>query len=76
MLKSFLCFPKFQLAEQTFVEALGDGIWRTLIVGNAQPYAIDASLSIHWYKDMQVFHPLEEDGFTVEVTLEQNLNIM
>ncbi|XP_057498065.1 protein CTR9 homolog isoform X2 [Actinidia eriantha] len=56
-----------QLAEQTFMEALDDGIWRTLIDGNAQPYAIDASLSIHQYKDMQVFHPLEEDGFTVEV---------
>ncbi|GFS43822.1 binding protein [Actinidia rufa] len=57
----------FKLAEQTFVEALGDGIWRTLIDGNAQPYPIDASLSIHQYKDMQVFHRLEEDGFTVEV---------
>ena len=49
------------------MEALGDGIWRTLIDGNAQPYPIDASLSIHQYKDMQVFHRLEEDGFTVEV---------
>ncbi|PSS20777.1 hypothetical protein CEY00_Acc09816 [Actinidia chinensis var. chinensis] len=57
----------FKLAEQTFVEALGDGIWRTLIDGTAQPYPIDASLSIHQYKDMQVFHRLEEDGFTVEV---------
>lgn len=58
---------EFELAERTFVEALGDGIWHTLIDGKAQPYPIDASASIHQYKDMQLFHRLEEEGFAVEV---------
>ncbi|KAF5946607.1 hypothetical protein HYC85_016835 [Camellia sinensis] len=58
---------EFELAERTFVEALGDGIWHTLTDGKAQPYPIDASASIHQYKDMQLFHRLEEEGFAVEV---------
>ncbi|KAL6984578.1 Protein CTR9 [Sarracenia purpurea var. burkii] len=58
---------EFELAEQTFVEALGHGIWHTLIDDKAQPYPIDASSSIHQYRDMQLFHRLEEDGFIVEV---------
>ncbi|KAF7147473.1 hypothetical protein RHSIM_Rhsim03G0228800 [Rhododendron simsii] len=57
----------FKLAEQTYREALGDGIWCTLIEDKSPPYPIDASASIYQYKDTQIFHRLEEDGFTMEV---------
>ncbi|KAF7152246.1 hypothetical protein RHSIM_Rhsim01G0044500 [Rhododendron simsii] len=57
----------FELAEQTYREALGDGIWCTLIEDKSPPYPIDASASIYQYKDTQIFHRLEEDGFTMEV---------
>ncbi|KAF7152655.1 hypothetical protein RHSIM_Rhsim01G0044300 [Rhododendron simsii] len=57
----------FELAEQTYREALGDGIWCTLIEDKSPPYPIDASASIYQYKDTQLFHRLEEDGFTMEV---------
>ncbi|XP_052181435.1 protein CTR9 homolog [Diospyros lotus] len=58
---------EFELAERTFMDALGDGIWRMLIGGKAQPYPIDANASIVQYKDMQFFHRLEGDGSSVEV---------
>ncbi|KAK9275357.1 hypothetical protein L1049_022621 [Liquidambar formosana] len=58
---------EFELAEQTFKEALGDGIWLDFIDGRAKSYAIDASASTHQYKDMQLFHQLEEDGASVEL---------
>ncbi|XP_058206542.1 protein CTR9 homolog isoform X1 [Rhododendron vialii] len=57
----------FELAEQTYREALGDGIWCTIIKDKSPPYPIDASASIYQYKDTQIFHRLEEDGFTMEV---------
>ncbi|KAG5559135.1 hypothetical protein RHGRI_008902 [Rhododendron griersonianum] len=57
----------FELAEQTYREALGDGIWCTLIGDKSPPYPIDASASIYQYKDTQIFQRLEEDGFTMEV---------
>ncbi|XP_058186995.1 protein CTR9 homolog isoform X1 [Rhododendron vialii] len=57
----------FELAEQTYWEALGDGIWCTLTEDKSPPYPIDASASIYQYKDTQIFHRLEEDGFTMEV---------
>ncbi|XAR53477.1 hypothetical protein NMG60_11022043 [Bertholletia excelsa] len=58
---------EFELAKQTFVEALGVGIWGTLIDGQAKPYPIDASESIRQYKDMQLFHQLEDAGLNVDV---------
>lgn len=63
-----LCFERgeFELAEQTFKEALGDGVWLGLIDGR-HSYATDASASIHQYKDMQLFHRLEEEGVLEEV---------
>ncbi|XP_057971236.1 protein CTR9 homolog isoform X2 [Malania oleifera] len=58
---------EFELAEQTFKEALGDGIWHMWLDGKAHSHAIDASASIHQYKNMQIFHQLEEDGVFVEL---------
>ncbi|KAI9192882.1 hypothetical protein LWI28_028931 [Acer negundo] len=58
---------EFELAQQVFMEALGDGIWLTLLDNKVNIYAIDASASILQYKDMQLFRRLEEDGHSVEL---------
>ena len=72
-----------QLAQQTFMEALGDGIWLKLIdsepqsdsiggshsdpIRRALHQPIDASLAARMYKDMQLFHNLEKGGIAVEL---------
>ncbi|KAJ9566744.1 hypothetical protein OSB04_002710 [Centaurea solstitialis] len=74
---------EFELAEQTFMEALGDGIWLKLIDSGPQSDStggshsdpirralyqpIDANLAARMYKDMQLFHNLEKDGIVVEL---------
>lgn len=82
---------EFELATQSFKEALGDGIWIRFLDtkarsddptsggllypnGEAQSdllksaqYPIDASASVRQYKDLQLFHRLEEQGSTVEL---------
>lgn len=74
---------EFELAQQTFKEALGDGIWLKLIDSDPQSDSIggshsdpirkalyqpmDASLAARMYKDMQLFHNLEKDGIAVEL---------
>ena len=63
----FFFFSFFQLAEQTFKEAVGDGIWLSFIDDKAYSYANDARTSMHHFKDMQLFHQLEEDGHFVEL---------
>lgn len=57
----------FSWLNQTYGEALGDGIWRALIENKSLPYPIDVGAYIYQYKDSQFFHRLEEQGFTVEV---------
>ncbi|KAF2304094.1 hypothetical protein GH714_027132 [Hevea brasiliensis] len=58
---------ELKLALETFKEALGDGIWRAFLDSQAKTYTVDAAASILQYKDMQLFHRLEEDGFVVEL---------
>ncbi|XP_047319890.1 protein CTR9 homolog [Impatiens glandulifera] len=58
---------EFELAEECFLEGLGDGIWRMLIDSKGKHYPIDSTGSISHYKDMQIFHQLERDGFPVEL---------
>ncbi|KAI3814451.1 hypothetical protein L1987_14091 [Smallanthus sonchifolius] len=74
---------EFELALQSFKEALGDGIWLKLIdtepqsdsVGGSHPdpirkalyQPIDSSLAARKYKDMQLFHNLEKDGISVDL---------
>ncbi|KAK6944759.1 Tetratricopeptide repeat [Dillenia turbinata] len=58
---------EFELAEQTFREALGDGMWLAFIDGKVHSYPVDASASTYAYKDVQLFHQLEEDGQLVEL---------
>lgn len=57
---------EFELAQQTFKEALGDGIWLSFInVENKS--SVDAATSTLQFKDMQLFHDLESNGHHVEV---------
>ncbi|XP_076890630.1 protein CTR9 homolog [Bidens hawaiensis] len=74
---------EFELALQTFKEALGDGIWLKLIdtepqsdyidgslsdpIRNALYQPIDSSLSARKYKDTQLFHNLEKNGIFVDL---------
>ncbi|KAK4432827.1 protein CTR9 [Sesamum alatum] len=93
---------EFELAGETFKEALGEGIWcnlfgaegesfphmpqtnaegeapghearesqnrrvQTNLINSAQ-YPVDVNSSIHQYKDLQLFHRLEEQGLSVEL---------
>ncbi|KAJ1437134.1 Tetratricopeptide-like helical domain superfamily [Sesbania bispinosa] len=57
---------EFELAQQTFKEALGDGIWLSFI-NNGNKFSIDAATSTLQFKDMQLFHDLESNGHHVEV---------
>lgn len=56
-----------QSAHQSFKDALGDGIWLTLLDRETKFYAIDASASMLQFKDMQLFHRFEKDGNRVEL---------
>ncbi|TKY72856.1 CTR9-like protein [Spatholobus suberectus] len=57
---------EFELAQQTFKEALGDGIWLSFI-NEENKSSIDAATSTLQFKDMQLFHDLESNGHHVEV---------
>ncbi|XP_050262999.1 protein CTR9 homolog [Quercus robur] len=58
---------EFELAEQSFKEALGDGVWLPFIEGSEKFQEIDASASVLQYKDRQLFHRLEDSGRHVEL---------
>nr|XP_043614945.1 protein CTR9 homolog [Erigeron canadensis]XP_043614946.1 protein CTR9 homolog [Erigeron canadensis]XP_043614947.1 protein CTR9 homolog [Erigeron canadensis] len=68
---------EFELAQQTFKEALGDGIWVSLMdsepqsdsdpVRKALYQPMDASVAARTYKDMQLFVNLEKDGIVVDL---------
>ncbi|KAL4613741.1 protein CTR9 homolog [Castanea sativa] len=58
---------EFELAEQSFKEALGDGIWLPFVEGSEKFQEIDASASVVQYKDRQLFHRLEDSGRNVEL---------
>ncbi|EOY30289.1 Binding isoform 1 [Theobroma cacao] len=58
---------EFELALESLNKALGDGIWLILTGNKPKSYVIEASASILDYKDMQLFHRLEEDGLPVEL---------
>lgn len=56
-----------QLAQQTFREALGDGVWVAFIDGKEKAPSIDADASIFQYKDMNMFLQLEKEGHLVKL---------
>lgn len=51
-----------QLAEQTFKEALGDGIWLSLLSSTI----VSSAQSLN-YRDLSLFQQLEEDGLSIEL---------
>lgn len=51
---------EFELAEQTFKDALGNGVWHSLINGKENTYAVDAVTALLQYKDVNIFFRLEE----------------
>lgn len=53
---------EFELAEQTFKEALGDGIWLSLLSGTI----VSSAQSLN-YRDLSLFQQLEEDGLSIEL---------
>ncbi|KAK7354605.1 hypothetical protein VNO80_20070 [Phaseolus coccineus] len=57
---------EFELAQQTFKEALGDGIWQSFI-NEEKKSSVDAATSTLQFKDMQLFHDFESNGHHVEV---------
>ncbi|XP_061352499.1 protein CTR9 homolog isoform X1 [Gastrolobium bilobum] len=57
---------EFELAQQTFKEALGDGIWLSFI-NKENKSSGDAATSTLQFKDVQLFHDLENNGHLVEV---------
>ncbi|KAG4990743.1 hypothetical protein JHK87_024200 [Glycine soja] len=57
---------EFELAQQTFKEALGDGVWLSFI-NEEKKSSIDAATSTLQFKDMKLFHDLESNGHHVEV---------
>ncbi|KAK1365184.1 TPR-containing nuclear phosphoprotein that regulates K(+) uptake [Heracleum sosnowskyi] len=69
---------EYELAEEAFKEALGDGVWRMLIdtdkngqqsdpINEALYKPLDASASVEKYRDTQLFNQLEEAGISVEL---------
>ncbi|XP_077240968.1 binding protein [Tasmannia lanceolata] len=58
---------EFELAEKTFKEALGDGIWHYFMNGKIGNSNVDSGASTVQYKDMKLFHQLEEDGVSLEL---------
>lgn len=52
------------MAEQSFKEALGDGIWVSIMDGNVGSSMINWSVQ---YRDQSFFHQLEEEGVPLEL---------
>ncbi|GMN53019.1 hypothetical protein TIFTF001_022163 [Ficus carica] len=58
---------EFELAQQTFREALGDGIWLAFIDGKENSPPVDACASVLRYKDMHLFQHLQKEGRVVDL---------
>ncbi|XP_015889352.2 protein CTR9 homolog [Ziziphus jujuba] len=58
---------EFELAQKTFREALGDGIWLTFIDGKENYSPVEASSSILQNKEIHLFQQLEKEGHLIEL---------
>ncbi|KAL4196466.1 hypothetical protein AMTRI_Chr04g183370 [Amborella trichopoda] len=58
---------EFELADQTFKEALGEDIWLSFIDGKIYPPSVDARACAMQYKDFSFFQKLEEDDIPLEL---------
>lgn len=57
----------FELAEQIFKEALGEGIWISVLDGGIGSSTVDCKAYSEQYRDFSLFNRLEEDGITLEL---------
>ncbi|RLN07648.1 hypothetical protein C2845_PM11G03610 [Panicum miliaceum] len=55
---------EFEMAEQSFKEALGDGLWVSIIDGKVGSPMVNGSVQ---YKYQSFFHELEEEGVPLEL---------
>ncbi|CAA6659094.1 unnamed protein product [Spirodela intermedia] len=55
----------FELADQTFKEALGKGVWQLVMDGKVGSSSMDLGAFIVQYRDMKLFHQLEKDVTTL-----------
>lgn len=56
-----------QLAEKIFRDALGQGIWLSFMDGKIQSPNTDPAASVVQYKDVKIFHQLEQDGVRIDL---------
>ncbi|KAG2650481.1 hypothetical protein PVAP13_1NG163900 [Panicum virgatum] len=55
---------EFEMAEQSFMEALGNGLWVSIIDGKVSSSMVNGSIQ---YKDQSFFHQLEKEGVPLEL---------
>ncbi|CAN6472201.1 unnamed protein product [Victoria cruziana] len=58
---------EFELAEKIFRDALGQGIWLSFMDGKIQSPNTDPAASVVQYKDVKIFHQLEQDGVRIDL---------
>ncbi|XP_078429953.1 binding protein [Wolffia australiana] len=61
----------FELAEQTFKEALGEGAWQVVISWETGSSSADIGASILQYREMKPFQQLEKDGVSLDLPWEK-----
>ncbi|EHA8587170.1 putative protein CTR9 [Cocos nucifera] len=57
----------FQLAEQTFKEALGEGIWLSVLDGRIGSSKVDCCAYSVQYSDFSLFQQLEAEGISLDL---------
>ncbi|KAK8939936.1 hypothetical protein KSP40_PGU005708 [Platanthera guangdongensis] len=58
---------EFELAEQTFKEAIGEGACLSLLFERKNCSIVECTAYNGQYRDMLIFHQLEEDGISLEL---------
>ncbi|PIA27250.1 hypothetical protein AQUCO_08200042v1 [Aquilegia coerulea] len=58
---------EFELAEQTFKAALGDGVWFLIMNDKRSSSVVDSEESSRRYCDMKLFQRLEDEGISVDL---------
>ncbi|XP_020579435.1 protein CTR9 homolog isoform X2 [Phalaenopsis equestris] len=59
---------EFELAEQTFKEALGEGAYLSFLFERTKCLTVDCNAYNGQYWDLTIFHQLEENGISLEFT--------
>lgn len=67
LMHSYIFYLIFQLAEQTFKEALGEGIWLSVLDGRIGSSKVDCSAYCVQYRDFSLFQQLEVEGTSLDL---------